>query len=320
MVGKYSIEIYNNKLHYKLEIKRNITIIQGNSATGKTTLINLVSEYARLGKGSGITLNCEKECLVLPFVRWREFMKETKDSIIFVEENMPFIRTKEFAECLNYSDNYYVIIYRDSLPQLSYSVEEIYGIKEDRESQKYIKANRVYESLYNIYSLRENIPVKPDIVITEDANSGHEFFDALFECECVASEGKSTVHKLMSESAFDGKTVLGIVDGAAFGSDIQKSMRTIANKQDKCCLYAPESFEYLILKSGLIKCDLGVIDQTYDYADSTKYISWEQFYTDKLSEETRNTNHQYSKTRLNDFYKSRGFLKKVMDIMTGIES
>ena len=81
-----------------------------------------------------------------------------------------------------------------------------------------------------------------------------------------------------------------------------------------------ESFEYLILKSGLIKCDLGVIDQTYDYADSTKYISWEQFYTDKLSEETRNTNHQYSKTRLNDFYKSRGFLKKVMDIMTGIES
>lgn len=223
MVGKYRIEIYNNKLHYQLEIKRNITIIQGNSATGKTTLINLVSEYARLGKGSGITLNCEKECLVLPYVRWQEFMKETKDSIIFVEENMPFIRTKEFAECVNYSDNYYVIIYRDSLPQLSYSVEEIYGIKEDRERQKYIKAKRVYESLYNIYNLKEKIYVKPDIVITEDANSGHEFFDALFDRECVACEGKSKVHKMMSERASDGKTVLGIVDGLLSGQIYRKS-------------------------------------------------------------------------------------------------
>ena len=43
MRGKYSIEIYNNKLHYQFEVKRNITIIQGNSATGKTTLINMIA-------------------------------------------------------------------------------------------------------------------------------------------------------------------------------------------------------------------------------------------------------------------------------------
>ena len=139
MVGRYEIEIYNNKLHYRLEVKRNITIIQGNSATGKTTLINLISEYERLGNGSGITLICEKDCVVLPSSRWQEYIGETKDSIIFVEENLPFIRTREFAESVISSDNYFVIIYRDSLPFLPYSIEEIYGIREDRESQKYIK-------------------------------------------------------------------------------------------------------------------------------------------------------------------------------------
>ena len=42
MRGKHRIVIKNNRLHYEFEIKRNITIIQGNSATGKTTLINML--------------------------------------------------------------------------------------------------------------------------------------------------------------------------------------------------------------------------------------------------------------------------------------
>ena len=31
LVGKYDIKIYDNKVHYHLIVKRNITIIQGNS-------------------------------------------------------------------------------------------------------------------------------------------------------------------------------------------------------------------------------------------------------------------------------------------------
>ena len=36
MTGKYDIEIYNKRVHYHLTVKRNITVIQGDSATGKT--------------------------------------------------------------------------------------------------------------------------------------------------------------------------------------------------------------------------------------------------------------------------------------------
>ena len=48
MVGKYDIKIYDNKVHYHLIVKRNITIIQGNSGTGKTTLIDPLRERAKL--------------------------------------------------------------------------------------------------------------------------------------------------------------------------------------------------------------------------------------------------------------------------------
>lgn len=40
MVGKYDIEVYNKRVHYFLTVKRNITILQGNTATGKTELID----------------------------------------------------------------------------------------------------------------------------------------------------------------------------------------------------------------------------------------------------------------------------------------
>ena len=40
MKGKKRVIIQNNRVHYEFVIKRNITIIQGDSASGKTTLVN----------------------------------------------------------------------------------------------------------------------------------------------------------------------------------------------------------------------------------------------------------------------------------------
>ena len=41
MVGKYSIIISSPKLNYAFELDRKITILKGNSGTGKTTLVNI---------------------------------------------------------------------------------------------------------------------------------------------------------------------------------------------------------------------------------------------------------------------------------------
>lgn len=43
MKGSYRIVVQNSKIRYDFEINRNITVIKGDSATGKTTLVELIS-------------------------------------------------------------------------------------------------------------------------------------------------------------------------------------------------------------------------------------------------------------------------------------
>lgn len=314
MVGRYEIEVYNNRVHFYLEVKRNITIIQGDSATGKTTLIGLIADHDRLGSGSGVTVKSEKPCTALNTQDWKHFIESRKQHIIFVDENMPMLRSNEFAEVVASSDNYFVIIYRDSLPKLAYSIEEIFGMREDRNSQKYIKPKRVYNTLFHIYSLDEGSISAPDIVITEDSNSGFEFYDASMNCRCIAAGGKSSVTDEMMRHTNEGTTIMGVVDGAAFGSDMQRFSRLARSTDGKLELYAPESFEYLLLQSGIIDVDKRILENTYDYADSTEYLSWERYFTAKLSELTRNTVYQYSKQKLNQAYLTEGNVKKILQI------
>lgn len=43
MKGKYSVFVQNNRLRYEFTVSRNITVIRGDSATGKTTLLDLLN-------------------------------------------------------------------------------------------------------------------------------------------------------------------------------------------------------------------------------------------------------------------------------------
>ncbi|EOS38672.1 hypothetical protein C808_02882 [Lachnospiraceae bacterium M18-1] len=45
MKGNIKVIVSTKKLRYELNLRRNITVIQGDSATGKITLIQIVSDY-----------------------------------------------------------------------------------------------------------------------------------------------------------------------------------------------------------------------------------------------------------------------------------
>lgn len=45
MRGEHQVVVRNNRLQIKLTVRRNLTILQGNSATGKTTLLDLVGAF-----------------------------------------------------------------------------------------------------------------------------------------------------------------------------------------------------------------------------------------------------------------------------------
>ena len=69
-------------------------------------------------------------------------------------------------------------------------------------------------------------------------------------------------------------------------------------------LYLPESFEWLILKSGVIKGNdiIEMTEQPYNYVESSKYASWEQFFCALLIEKTKDTYLAYTKNELNPVY------------------
>lgn len=46
MRGEHLVTVRNNKVQIKLPIRRNLTILKGRSATGKSTLIDLVGQTA----------------------------------------------------------------------------------------------------------------------------------------------------------------------------------------------------------------------------------------------------------------------------------
>lgn len=83
MKGKYHIIVQNNKLRYELDIRRNITIIRGDSATGKTQLINLLEQASVLGESSGVEVHCERPCRTLGGNDWYLVLPNIHEQIIF---------------------------------------------------------------------------------------------------------------------------------------------------------------------------------------------------------------------------------------------
>ena len=279
MKGKHRIIVSTKRLKYDFEIRRNLTVIRGDSATGKTTLVDMIREYVNNPSGTPVELTCDKKCYVLEGSLWKEQLSAMQDSIVFIDEGNEFIKTVEFADTIQKTDNYYVIVSRESLPSLPYSVEEIYGI---RTSGKYGTLKPCYHEFYRIYgaqTLKKDI--KPEVVITEDSNSGYQFFNSVCrqqQLKCETMNGKSNVFHYLN--MHKNERILVIADGAAFGSEIDRVMQLMGGK-DQVVLYLPESFEWLILKSGVIKnADLSAILQnTWDYVDSSMYMSWERYFT-----------------------------------------
>ena len=300
MKGSYTVTVENRRVQFRFTLNRNITILRGDSATGKTTVIDMINAYRTRGAESGINVSCKKECIVLSGKDWRELLSLYKDSIIFIDEGEKFVSSVEFAEAVRSSDNYYVIATREPLFNLPYSVKEIYGIK-NKSGNRYQGTKRLYSEFYPLNNTDISEMPKPDTVIVEDSNSAFEFYSDVFSSygiTCVSACGNSNIYRMLSEAGTE--TILVIADGAAFGAEIERILGI--KKIKNVILYLPESFEWVILKSGLIENTETLLQNPSEYVDSEKYFSWERFFTAVLTEKTAGTYLEYRKSRLNKNY------------------
>lgn len=319
MRGKHRIVISTKRLRYDFEVRRNITVIRGDSATGKTTLVDMVQEYVSNPSGSPVELACDKNCFVLSGPLWREQLSGIRDSIVFIDEGNEFVKSYDFAGEIQKTDNYYVIVSRESLPSLPYSVEEIYGI---RTSGKYGTLKQSYHEFYRIYgkTVLKN-EIKPEKIIMEDSNSGFQFFRNIcegYKLQCNSAKRKSNIFHYLNENK--SNNVLIIADGSAFGPEIDRVLHLLKGKENSA-LYLPESFEWLVLLSGILK-DAEIrrmLKAPFDYIESREYFSWERFYTALLIEKSKNTYLSYSKKVLNQAYLNENIKKAVLDQMDKIK-
>lgn len=232
MRGSYRIIVQNAKVRYDFEVRRNLTVIRGNSATGKTTLIEMIREYYEDGISSGVELSCAKTCAVLSGRDWKPVLDTMRERIVFIDEGNSFVYTKEFARAVGQSDNYYVIVTREGLENLPYSVEEIYGI---RESGKYATLKQTYNELYHIYE-KQNLPGKitPTKVIVEDSNAGFDFYKGISvgaNWSVVSANGKSNIFAEVVQNINEEK-ILVIADGAAFGPEMNRMAKIIQEREN----------------------------------------------------------------------------------------
>ena len=320
MKGTHRIIVQNKRIRYDFEIKRNITVIRGNSATGKTALVDMIREHFENGEASAVELSCDKECTVLEGRTWSGQLAMMKDSIVFIDEGNEFVMSDDFAMAIQETDNYYVIVTREGIPSLPYSVDEIYGI---RDSGKYGALKRTYNEFYHIYEKADyHQIVRPEKVITEDSNSGFQFFQGVCKnngrITCISANGKSNIFAVVVKQS--DEKMLVIADGAAFGSEMDKLMRLIKDNPN-VTLYLPESFEWLILKSGLIE-DGGIVEileHPQDYIESKNYFSWERYFTEQLIRKTQDSYLKYAKSKLNSVYLQDKIREKILAVMKGIE-
>ncbi len=302
MKGKYEVVVKSRRIQYRFSVIRNITILRGDSATGKTTLIDMIAAYQENGEASGVAVSCEKQCTVLMGIRWQENLQLIHDSIIFIDEGDKFVTSEDFARTIKNTDNYYVIATRASLFNLPYSVKEIYGIK-NVSGNRYQGTKRLYSEFYPLCCVETDITVKPDLVITEDSKCGYQFFKNYFSdygIECVSAGSKTKIYSELVTRKYD--TALVIADGAAFGPEIERVLSL--KKARNIVLYLPESFEWIILRSGIVKDKEinEILVKPYDYIESGRYFSWERFFTAVLTEKTKGTYLRYDKALLNNNY------------------
>lgn len=131
-------------------------------------------------------------------------------------------------------------------------------------------------------------------------------------------DGKSNVFHYMNKHR--NEKILVIADGAAFGSEIDKVLQLMYGRKN-VALYLPESFEWMILSSEILKNDTvdKILSDPSKYVDSKEYFSWERFFTSVLIEVTKDSYMAYAKRKINPVYLEKTMREAILKQMNKIE-
>lgn len=317
MKGKHIISITSRKAVYNLELERKISILKGNSGTGKSSMIRLITEYLEYGKQSGVKLSNDSNVSLSVLTNtsdWSEILLSVHNTILFIDEDVRYLYDENFQRELWNADCYAVIVSRSGrFTALPYSIFGIYELVTEK------KETNTATNMYNLYE-DEHDRGDFDLVLTEDSNSGYEMAGFVFEnAEVVSAGGNALVNTSLRGLSQTYNRICVNVDGAAFGAFIEPALK-FAETRGNTLISAPESFEYVLLNFNEIKkylsSDQGELTRTYDYCDSSEYGSWERYYEELLKQVTADHfGFTYSKRKLNRWFLNSNCINQYVDML-----
>ena len=327
MNGTYNVFIKNRRLEYNFNLNSKVTVIRGDSASGKTTLHNMVSDYLLDMESSNIEVDITPHCNIVAYnsVFWDRGVRPD-NSIVFIDEHFKYLSDHEFNSFLNTSNNYFVITDRDDTGNVDYGVKDIYEL---HTSQKYATLHRKYTNYFDIIEDVKNPGVllsidQIDTIITEGSKLGCDFYEHLYNKNTISAYNNVKIEEKIRKNIDNNLFV--VVDGSAFGKFIQ-AIDILVSEHPNIHLFAPESFEYLLLKANILERTKltesmyynnilvsDILNAPEDYIDITKYTR-EQYYTAILKQCMAKTKHPYNKATKDAFYHSPKLLSDARKII-----
>jgi hypothetical protein len=292
-----------NGLTWSIPIERRITVVRGDSGTGKTTMTNYISAASQQ-MGKNIIVKCALNIKVANWDSWQSVIKDEKfTKTLFIFDDVSDVRTLAFAQEMQKSadrGNYFLIIAREDLKlgdysNISLAVSSILRFVTSRNGKRHYT-----KPYFNMHKHIVN-KVRCTDVLVEDTAGGRQFFDRLFGEKYVhsAKHGKSSISddavNILSDASV---SLLVLADMSAFGCHMYEfEDKVLSEYKDRVYIDSKyECFEELLLRTNYFKNN-SIVQTQFSSIETyaNEFLSWETYFEKLLEDLTKGTNGvQYS--------------------------
>lgn len=295
-----TLKVESKRVHYDIVLENRVTILTGDSASGKTYLVDKILEIAKgRNKKDGLIYNLTTDKgsiftsipIVLPL--GLDYLKKIvtknceKDILCIVDEEFKGISSKNFADFVNKTPRLYLLVISREFTNhnLIYSVAGIHKMQSLNKEGVTVNSNTpILSNKVICAKLDEHINVNfGNTIFIEDSAEGKLLLELFIsdEVDIVSTYGKDGVPKTIDKSGIDKNTLIPIVvDMYAYGSNYFQHLKEL-NSTGYVPIYFIDykSFEYLLLKTFLN----GNFTEYIEYIKNSDMVSEEHYYELVLS-------------------------------------
>ena len=281
----------NHKFDYYLQLKRKVTIVQGDSGVGKSLFVNLSEQSIT---DNSIHFDCNLRLSILSPTDWMSF--SGKNCVIPIDEYHPLLQSGDCLRFFEKTNCYFIVITRKLLAWFPCQPEDIYLMIKSHNKRTLIPA----------FNLKEENYQKPDLVVTEDGGAGYKFYKLLWsslDFPVISSYGKENLVAVVDRQYRSKNSTLIIADRFGFGAVMGFMLKYV--NTGSVNLFLPNSFEWLLLKSEMF-CEYNDVREFIKSVETSEFsteVNYEVRTTKFLKSITEGCPCHYKKEELGLCYK-----------------